>query len=869
MPSPVGSLVVELAASTAKFQAELASATKIAQEHATKIEKSFDRAAETFKDLGKTILATFGISLSLEGVIRGIESISDEAIKGERALAQFEAVLKLTGNSVGLTAQQLDKLGKSIEESSIFSDVDIKKAETALLRFREIQGDTFAQALRLGPSVASIFGVDLVEAMTMLGRATIDPTRGLRIFREAGVKLSESQIDLAAHMRQTGDSAGAITIFLDEVARHVGNAGETDTKGLYGATKRLSRAWGDLLKVIGERTVLGVPLEEVTGILGGFKKAIDDADTSWAAFLHRLAHPGDALDAARRLRQIAVNPGIVASGQITGTLDQRRQELEAAVSATQAEIEARREANIHLEEASLKRREATSATYYQFTLDQTKYALAAQQAIQDDAYKYGETSTAAYYENQKRAALDAFSAQEKFLNAQIADQEKLFAFLNAHPSGTSEEEKRTLNAKYQATLNQIDQARFALGEKLLGLNIRQKDSIEKLGDEYEALSIKLLEASGASIEAARRQFDLSNKEFTRKARADVGSPDAAQAAAAQAALRTNEALKEQAILKARIADADHGLALTLGVLDVEQGRINVELESGALTELGALDKRSRANQALIPILREQLAVQEKLAESLQGPAKLDKLLQIEQLKLKIEELAAATDLVAKKFTDVFEGAFTSAFDKIIQGGSSARDIIKALEKDLVSAIGHIASQNISESLFGKGGAFGGVGEFFSKTLGFGGKGGDTGALALTGAGTVLTTAGTGLITAATALTAAAATLGASSVAQGASSAFAGSGGMFDIFAGLVGFAGGGSVAANQPILVGESGREAFIPRTAGTIIPNNVLRAGGRSGHSVVVTNNFTVAGNVDRATQAQIGAKAAAAIQRAVRKAG
>jgi lambda family phage tail tape measure protein len=54
--------------------------------------------------------------------------------------------------------------------------------------------------------------------------------------------------------------------------------------------------------------------------------------------------------------------------------------------------------------------------------------------------------------------------------------------------------------------------------------------------------------------------------------------------------------------------------------------------------------------------------------------------------------------------------------------------------------------------------------------------------------------------------------------------------------GFVGYADGGSPAVGQPAIVGERGPELFVPRTAGTIIPNHAL--GGMNG-STSVTNNY------------------------------
>ena len=62
--------------------------------------------------------------------------------------------------------------------------------------------------------------------------------------------------------------------------------------------------------------------------------------------------------------------------------------------------------------------------------------------------------------------------------------------------------------------------------------------------------------------------------------------------------------------------------------------------------------------------------------------------------------------------------------------------------------------------------------------------------------------------------------------------------------GLPGMASGGPVAANQPYIVGERGRELFIPNSSGTIIPNNELNSpgsfsGSGRGDNIEVTFNI------------------------------
>ena len=71
------------------------------------------------------------------------------------------------------------------------------------------------------------------------------------------------------------------------------------------------------------------------------------------------------------------------------------------------------------------------------------------------------------------------------------------------------------------------------------------------------------------------------------------------------------------------------------------------------------------------------------------------------------------------------------------------------------------------------------------------------------------------------------------------SLFGGGGGMggsiFDLFSGsFLGFANGGQPPVGQPSIVGENGPELFVPKSAGTVVPNDALGGG-------ALTVNFTI----------------------------
>lgn len=60
-----------------------------------------------------------------------------------------------------------------------------------------------------------------------------------------------------------------------------------------------------------------------------------------------------------------------------------------------------------------------------------------------------------------------------------------------------------------------------------------------------------------------------------------------------------------------------------------------------------------------------------------------------------------------------------------------------------------------------------------------------------------------------------------------------------LISGLVGRASGGPVAAGMPYMVGERGRELFVPKAPGMIVPNSVVRGMGGTNVSITMANDF------------------------------
>ncbi|MCH8157212.1 MAG: hypothetical protein IID18_05580 [Nitrospinae bacterium] len=77
---------------------------------------------------------------------------------------------------------------------------------------------------------------------------------------------------------------------------------------------------------------------------------------------------------------------------------------------------------------------------------------------------------------------------------------------------------------------------------------------------------------------------------------------------------------------------------------------------------------------------------------------------------------------------------------------------------------------------------------------------------------------------------------------------------------IPGLASGGPVTPGQPFFVGERGPELFVPNSAGTVVPNNQLNAGGGNAFNRGIPQEPVV--NVTLNQTIGMGAPAAARIE-------
>lgn len=814
MARGVGQLVVEFVAATAKYQADLGKAAAAAEATAKRIDRAISglrsNVTNSIKGAAAGLIAGFGLS----SVSQALENIKQQTMDSQRSINQLNAVLRATGSAAGLTTQSLEELNSEVQKNSIFDDDQIRAAETALLRFRKVQGDVFKDAIRLTPDLAAALNTDLPSAAIALGRALSDPEKGMRALKEAGVFLSESQKDVAARLNETGRSADAQRVVLDELAKSVGGSGEADNKGIYGATKRMERAWNDLLKATGRKIYAdnGRNLDALSNGFDALAKKIDQSDLSLQSLLLGLIK-FEAMGVPGLIGMIGKaaqgqTSGRYASGKIdTRAYDEARAK-EAA--ATQAAKIAEDERYTLRKQADVKRAE-TAAEAFRGELLLQQYWIQKSEANLESSYQRQETSTAAYYDGLKRSAIEASRIVTEYNNKQIE------SFYNlARDTRFNPQERMQFEAKAESLVNQENQQRYALALKLDSITEKQIRDQEKLNDEYAKLSETLYEFSTDAVGVALMRLDAANRDLLRKIDAQLTSPDANERQQAQ---RARDIYQQQRVKVGQQADLNDKASEFGRILDevgMSQERINIAQRTGAISELEALNLSSKANAERIAQLKEIADAYEQIAVQFGRP---EFMLAAQQMKLKIEELAASTNLLADKFREIFVDSFTDAVVDVVNGTKSISDAFRQMERAIVSSISRIAANNIATAIFGQG-SMGGAGINWLAGL-FGGGGGAT---SMPWSSTTMDPFG---------------------------------------FFGLPGMASGGMLTAGQPAVVGEKGPELFIPKTSGNVVPNDVLRAKRASRGNITI--NVNVPPSTTRSTADQIAVQTARAVNRAI----
>lgn len=231
-------------------------------------------------ELLQAAVVGFGGIAVFAGLAEGIKHSYEAAEQAESSIRKLEAVLKATGNTSGLSAEEMINFANELSSLTGVSAGEIRSMETALGTFRNVSGDTFRQGIKLALDMSSVFGVDLNTSVKMLGKALNDPINGMTALRRAGVQLTSQQQEQIKTLVKSGHGLEAQKIILDELSHKfagVAEAGAMVGDKLDVSMKKFNTAVGKIFQPAGDAmlTMLNEIVKGATNAANAINKLLN------------------------------------------------------------------------------------------------------------------------------------------------------------------------------------------------------------------------------------------------------------------------------------------------------------------------------------------------------------------------------------------------------------------------------------------------------------------------------------------------------------------------------------------------------------------------------------------------------------------
>lgn len=812
-------ILVEIAASLGRFEADFGKATKIVQQNSRQISSAISTVKGLLAGLGITLSASAFVGL-IKGTIDAADHLNDLSQStgiAVETLGGLGFAASQSGSSLDDAASSFGKLNLKIaaaiagnqEAVKAFNAVGISIAELKSLspdqifarladRFREYEDGANKAALG-----QAFFGKSYQGTIPLLNeggeklRQNIDYYKRYSGVTEELTKQSDEFNDTLVKLRLLGGAfaknlTAELLPSLQALTEEMVKAKEQGD-GFRGTASDIA----DVLK--GTASVAAFVAAKVSGIghelgflaaastailrgeLGLVSKIIDEAAADQEARQARLDRILDAINnppspTIRNAAGVGSPRGTkpapsLGSGDVDDTL---RKVLEGQIKAFEAAVKE--------EQDILKDRQHFLDAYYQDDQIGIREYFAARQAVIDDALK----------------------AELAALDGEIAALRE-YAAKTANPKERVDAENQIAEAIRKRAKVQRDAAVAGIDNFL-----QEGKAARDFKRSIEDIALALAQINGDSILAASLAFDLQYKKQQDLINLQKDSDDAETRRLAVIGQSRLDELRKRNAQQSILNKTQSDFGDIVDAIGIRQARIDLAQQAGSITELNALQAKSVAAKDYIARLSELAAAAEKTALE---TGLLKDANAAAQLRLELDKLVAQGDIFAKSFRDIFEHSFADAFTDLLDGTKSAKDAFKDMTRSILHDINQIVAKQLANQLFGTGsGAGGAIGGFFSWL--FGGNSWPTGANGIPGA------------------------------------------------------ASGGSFPAG-PLWVGERGPELIMPTVPSTVIPNNVVRLFGRSSDASrgpTIVQNINVLPGATRQTAGQAASSVYLAVLKAQR---
>lgn len=715
---------------------------------------------------GRALVSTINpLTLAIASVTAAIGATVIAAVQGAAETYEYEKAIALTGNSAGVTSDQLAAMARQIDSVS-----GTQRQAAAALAEVTAAGKFTADQIQLIATTAVVMENSIGRAVS----ATVDEFERLAEKpAEASAKLNEqyNYLTLAVYeqiaaLEAQGNQAGAAQVAMEALAE----AMQSRASDIAGNLGLVESAWESVKNVAAEAWDAMLDIGRADTLEDKLAEVARQRQT--AMYGVRGDRVSAGIDPALEARLAAEEEGLRA--QIRLRDEQARQEGEAARTNREA-IAAAQERN-KAGNDFVKGAEAQLQSLQKLSSVERAQQLMQKQNI-DATSELGERML---------AAAQATDAQREANEAETEAKRKATEERRKATRAQRELERearaaqRTTERSIRQQLNYVEGLEDQAAKlDLTAAEVRQYELAEKgltgAMQERAQAALALIDAAEAQRQAdanARTNAGLE-AEFLRSAgrEADAalleirtrfeGMRTELEKAGNEAGLAWLNKLIPVAEAKVRVDDVQREMDRILADQQRQEQSVNVQQDAGLITELQARERILEIHrqtyeqlQQLRPVLAELAAQPGAVGEAAsQALATLD---------AQAERLNATTSLLQETLRDGITSGLTEALTGLANGTLTLREAISALGQSVLDAMTRMAAENLAQSITGGVmGLFGGGGQD--------GAGLTSGAAAVTTSAGALSAAGGTLMTGAAAIQTAAASLAAANGVGGASS----------------------------------------------------------------------------------------------------
>lgn len=359
--------------------------------------------------------------------------------------------------------------------------------------------------------------------------------------------------------------------------------------------------------------------------------------------------------------------------------------------------------------------------------------------------------------------------------------------------------------------------------------MEHQKAIREFEKSVDDIRAKLLELQGETAQASAMGFDNQYRQMRRQLETEGRTAD----------IGALNRLRELTVGRAQLNDFEQRAGMIREAASAQEARIDISRKAGAISELEYMAQISDSRRRQVQDLQNVLNSMQAVAEATGDPRMLQ---DVDNFRVRLEELASTANLLEDKFKSIFETGFGNFINDVVSGTKSIKEAFRDMVADIVNQINKLAAQDLANKMFGGGSKTEGGGGFLNTAVSwfanlwgggssggfypFGGSGFDIGNVSARG----------------------------------------------NIFSSgnLVPFAMGGVVGSPTLFpfsggtgLMAEAGPEAIMPLKRGADGKLGVASNGG----GIVIHNSFVVQGSTDKRSQQQIAAEVGVAVERAMRR--